>query len=172
MSRRTAAFRKSLRAKILLAAILAMAIMGMSFFMTTSLNRTFLLRTGRSYETNERLGDISAELLNTEIALENYMAYRTFESIDSYYQHQNLADSLLQEFDIRPSTDPVKLSEYKVYNLSQSFFSYSRTAVTSQRAKDLDRAWKNYALSLECYSLLQKETEKLNSLLMEQNASL
>ncbi len=172
MSRRTAAFRKSLRAKILLSVILAMAVMGMFFFMTTSLNRTFLLRTGRSYETNERLGDISAELLNTEVALENYMAYRTFESIDSYYQHQNLADALIQEFDIRPSTDRVKLSEYKVFNLSQSFFSYSRTAVTAQRAKDFERAKENYATSLECYSLLQKETEKLNSLLMEQNASL
>ena len=172
MSRRTAAFRKSLRAKILLSVILAMAVMGMFFFMTTSLNRTFLLRTGRSYETNERLGDISAELLNTEVALENYMAYRTFESIDSYYQHQNLADALIQEFDIRPSTDRVKLSEYKVFNLSQSFFSYSRTAVTAQRAKDFEKAKENYATSLECYSLLQKETEKLNSLLMEQNASL
>lgn len=172
MSRRIAAFRKSLRAKILLSVILAMAVMGMFFFMTTSLNRTFLLRTGRSYETNERLGDISAELLNTEVALENYMAYRTFESIDSYYQHQNLADALIQEFDIRPSTDRVKLSEYKVFNLSQSFFSYSRTAVTAQRAKDFERAKENYATSLECYSLLQKETEKLNALLMEQNASL
>ncbi|MBQ3686235.1 MAG: histidine kinase [Treponema sp.] len=172
MSRRTAAFRKSLRAKILLSVILAMTVMGMFFFMTTSLNRTFLLRTGRSYETNERLGDISAELLNTEVALENYMAYRTFESIDSYYQHQNLADALIQEFDIRPSTDRVKLSEYKVYNLSQSFFSYSRTAVTAQRAKNFELAKESYTTSLECYSLLQKETEKLNSLLMEQNASL
>ncbi len=165
-------FRKSLRAKILLAVIIPTGIMLAFFFGTTSQNRTFLLRTGRSYETNGRLGEISSELLGTEIALENYMAYRTFESIDSYYQHQNLADLAIQEFDILPSTDRVKLSEYKVYKLSQSFFSYSRKAVTSQRAKDAESAKEYYALSLKCYRLLQTEIEKLNSLLMERNASL
>ncbi len=170
--RRLGSFRKSLRAKILLSVILAMAIMGIFFFMTSSQNRSFLIRTGRSYETNERLNELSEELLNTEVALENYMAYRTFESIDSYYQHQNLADVLLTEFDIKPSTDKIKLYEYKVYKLSQSFFSYSRTAVTAQRAKDTERARENYTVSLDCYSLLQKEIEKLNALLMERNASL
>ncbi|MBQ3800503.1 MAG: histidine kinase [Treponema sp.] len=165
-------FRKSLRAKILLAVILAMAIIGSFFLITTSQNRDFLVRTGRSYETNERLSEISAELLATEVALENYMAYRTFESIDSYYQHQSLAESALREFDIPPSTDKVKLCEHKVYKLSKSFFSYSRKAVTFQRAKNSYIARENYALSLECYSLMQKEIEKLNSLLMERITSL
>ena len=165
-------FRKSLRAKILFAVILAMAATWTFFFMTSAQNRSFLLRTGRSYETNRRLGELSEELLNTEAALENYMAYRTFESVDSYYQHQNRAASLLDTFDIPPSTDRVRLYEYKVFKLSQSFFSYSRASVIAQRAKDSERAKENYALSLECYSLLQKEMENLNALLMEQNASL
>ena len=165
-------FRKSLRAKILFAVILAMVIIGSFFFITTSQNRGFLVKTGRSYETNKMLNEISAELLSTEVALENYMAYRTFESIDSYYQHQSLAESALRKFDIPPSTDIIKLSEYKVYKLSKSFFSYSRKAVTFQRAKNSYIARENYALSLECYSLMQKEIEKLNSLLMARNTSL
>ena len=53
-------FRKSLRAKILFSVILAMAMIGIFFFITTSQNRDFLVRTGRSYETNERLSQISA----------------------------------------------------------------------------------------------------------------
>ncbi|MBQ9538645.1 MAG: histidine kinase [Treponema sp.] len=171
-SRWTIPFHKSLKTKILLEVILAMAVTGTFFFVTTRQNRNFLGRTGRSYETNERLGEISSELLGTEVALENYMSYRTFESIDSYYQHQNLAEAALEEFNIPPSTDSVRLCEYKVYKLSKSFFSYSRKAVIFQRAKNFYVAKENYTLSLECYGILQKEIENLNSLLMERNASL
>jgi len=169
---RAALFRRSFRARIMLCVLASIVVLVVFFAITAMRNQDFLQKTGRTYETNTKLNEVSANILATEVAMENYVAYKTFESIDTYYHFQALAEESLAEFDTSPSTDKVKLGEYSVFQLATSFFYYSRKAVSFQRANDFYSMRTFYKKSLECYSMLQKEIEKLNSLLMERNAVL
>ena len=160
------------RWRIFACVIVAVVVMAFSFLVMINMNRNALEKIGGTYETNSQLNTISTYLSNMEAALEDYMRYRTFESIDSYYHFQALTEdsaSYLQEY---PSTDAIKHREFIVYQLISSFFKYSLGAVTSLRANNADGAMEFYKKSMSCYSILQSEIEDLNMILLQRNAEI
>ncbi|MBQ5499561.1 MAG: hypothetical protein IIT73_07195, partial [Treponema sp.] len=50
-------------------------------------------QTGNSFSTNAELDAYLTNLEQTEAAMESYMSYRTFESIDKYYHFEAAAES-------------------------------------------------------------------------------
>ena len=55
---------------------------------TMRLNQNTMEKIGASYKTNTELTKISTNIAQTEKAMETYVQYHTFESIDSYYHFQ------------------------------------------------------------------------------------
>ncbi|MFA6856603.1 MAG: histidine kinase [Treponema sp.] len=163
---------KSIRTRIILCVIAAIMLMGACLIVTIRLNQRMLERIGGSYKTNAELTEFSTDLAETERAMETYVEYHTFESIDSYYHYQSLSDAALTRFQAKPSTETVMQKEYIVRQITESFFTYSRYVVAARRANnttDVD-AW--YGKSLRCYSVLQGEISQLNVLFMQKNAKL
>lgn len=161
----------SIRLRIMACVIAAIAVMGACLIVTVKLNQQSMERIGSSYRTNAELTEISTHLADTERALEAYMEYRTFESIDSYYHFLSLSESALDRLHESPSTDSLLQKEYIVRQLTGSFFAHSLNAVTAQRANDSWRSEDCYRRSLSCYALLQSEIEELSMMLMRRNAA-
>ena len=136
------------------------------------MNQHALEKIGGSYETNAELNRISTCLANTESALNDYISYRTFESIDSYYNYRDLSRETVSYLQQAPSTDTISLKEFIVYQMVSSFLKYSLDAVTSMRANDIDGAMLYYSKSISCYSMLQSQIEELNMLLLQRNAEI
>ena len=160
----------SIRWKIMACVVAAFLMLGLFFAIMTSLNQRSLDRISGSYETNAELNKISTNLAACEKALEDYMRYRSFEGIDSYYHYQSLSDLALASLQTVPSKDEVHQKEFIVFQMSASFFVYSKAAVSAQRANKTDEAKASYERSLACYAMLQKQIEKLNMLLLRRNA--
>ncbi|HAH61916.1 MAG TPA: two-component sensor histidine kinase, partial [Treponema sp.] len=128
---------KSIRTRIIACVIAAILLMGGCLIVTIRLNQRTLERIGGSYKTNAELTEFSTNLAETERAMETYVEYRTFESIDSYYHYQTLSETFLSQFQTKPSTDIVMQKEYIVQQITESFFTYSRNVVTARRANNM-----------------------------------
>ena len=85
--------------------ITAIAVMGSCLIVTVQLNQKSMERIGGSYTTNAELTEVTALLADTERALEAYMEYRTFESIDSSYHFLAVSESAMERLHESPSTD-------------------------------------------------------------------
>ena len=164
--------KRSIRTRIIASVIAAIVVMGACLIVTIRLNQRTLERIGGSYKTNAELSEFSTNLAETEKAMETYVEYHTFESIDSYYHYQSLSDSSVGLFQSVPSTDTVLQKEYIVRQITASFFTYSRNVVAARRANNMIDVDTWYEKSLECYSMLQNEVLQLNILFMKKNAAL
>lgn len=163
---------KSIRTRIIVCVIAAIALMGGCLIVTIRLNQRTLERIGGSYKTNAELTEFSTDLAETERAMETYVEYHTFESIDSYYHYQTISETSLAQFQSKPSTDTVMQKEYIVRQITESFFTYSRYVVAARRANNMTDVDAWYGKSLQCYSMLQREISQLNVLFMQKNAKL
>lgn len=158
---------KSIRWKLMVIVVTAFLIMTTSLLFTIKIDHYAISIIGGSFKSNEELNAFTNELAVTEKALENYMAYRSFESINIYFNASNKLEefcSTKQEF---PSTDVVKQKEYIVNQLALSFLFYSSKAVSSRRANSNYSEW--YRKSLDCYKFLLEEVSNLNVLYMNRN---
>ena len=123
-----------------------------------------------SYKSNAELTEFSTSLSDLENALETYAAYRTFESIDAYFNASVRVNNFRDTMQHYPSEDKVRQKEYIVYKLSGSFLEYSGKAVAERRANSENNT--DYEKSLGCYTVLLNEISNLNILLMQNNADI
>ena len=73
------------------------------------------------------------ELLSeTENAMESYMQYRTFESIDKYFHYEALLEETAQKLRFKPSVVAVQQKEYIIKQLSINYFNLSGNAIAAR----------------------------------------
>ncbi len=161
----------SLRWKIMLCVAIAMTLLGSILIVSMSMNLQAMRSLGGSYISNSELNDFSQKILQTEKAVETYINYRTFESIDSFYNFRNKVEISIEKFQKYPSTNEVKQKEYIVAQLTKSYISYGTKAIASQRANSHDEVAKWFDKALSCYNLLNSHIIELNSLRLQENAN-
>ncbi|MGN0728073.1 sensor histidine kinase [Treponema sp.] len=159
---------KSLRWKIIACITVAFFVMGAGLAFTMLIEHYVLKSIGESYKSNSELNFFSNELSRLENALELYIDYRTFESIDTYYAVSTGIENLCDLMQDSPSINALRQKEYVVQQLARSFLYYSSRAVSEKRANAPVSA--SYMQSLECYRFLMEEIQKLNILYMQKNA--
>ena len=96
--------------------------------------------------------------------------YRTFESIDNYYNYEVKTETAASILSGRPSNDAVLEKEYIVKCLIRAFDYYSGQTIIARRANDMGKAEEFYDKTLRCYSFLKTEISDLNILFLERNA--
>ncbi len=159
---------KSLRWKIMVAISLAVIVMSVSLVITMRIDHYALNIIGSSYKTNEELTMFSNDLFQMETSMETYVKYKTFESIDAFYNNSAKVDSFCQKMQSFPSTDTIKQKEYLVSQLAQSFLFYSAKTISSKRANTTST--EVYRKSITCYRTLIDQIASLNILYMRKNA--
>ena len=127
-------------------------------------------QTGNSFQTNADLDAFLTDIEKTESAMESYMKYRTFESIDRYYHYEAAAESKAERFGKAPSENEAAQKEYVIRMLSLSFFDLSNKAIAARRANNSYDADLFYYKSLDCYSFLREEIISLNMRFFNMNA--
>lgn len=162
----------SIRRRIMASVAAAITVMCVCLIITIRLNQQTIEKAGESYKTNAELTAFSMDIAQMEKAMETYVTYRTFESIDAYYHFQSISESECSQFQSKPSTDDILQKEYIVNQITSSFFSCSKKVIAARRANDMTDVSSIYRTCLECYSMLQNEISKLNIMFMQKNAAL
>ena len=83
---------KSLRWRIMASIGFAILLIAAGLSISMRLAYYSMYNIGDSYKSNSELIQFTQALASTEKALENYVNYRTFESIDAYYNSRNKAE--------------------------------------------------------------------------------
>lgn len=161
----------SIRAKIVFSLAVS-TIITMSLTILLSVIVTHILEdSGKSYQSNAELDLYLMQLSETEAAMETYMHYRTFESIDKYYHYEAAAERTISMMNDRPSENEFLQREYKIHNLSLTFLELGNKAIAARRANnslDTDYYFKK---CLDCYNFLRSEIIDLNMLYFTRNAT-
>lgn len=161
---------KSLRFKILLCISVAIFLMIFCLIITMKLDIFSMQKLGESYKSNSELTYFSNELSKSEHALEDYINYFTFESIDLYFSSVTKLENFYDNFQKIPSNNEIEQTEYLIYQLTKSFVDYSNKAISARRANKLSEIEVNFKHTVSCYNLLLSKILELNNLRLQENA--
>ncbi|BDC94286.1 HAMP domain-containing protein [Treponema bryantii] len=161
---------KSLRWRIMICIAIATLILFASLLTTMRLSLYSMNNLGASYKSNSELTHFSQAVTTTEKAMEDYVSYRTFESIDAYYNSRTKVEDYFEKFQEFPSKNEVAHKEYIVHQLTEAFLYYSNLAISARRANNEDEISLNYSYAMDSYNYLLSQILELNNLRLQQNA--
>ncbi len=162
---------KSLRLRIMISIGIAFIFMALILIITMQMNYNSMQLLGESYNSNSELNDFTQELALTQKAMEDYVNYHTFESVDNYYYSKNKIENYYEEMYDNPSKNDLIQKEYIVHQLAKSFSFYSNKAISARRANNFEETSTFYKITLDCYNHLQSQILELNTLRLQQNAA-
>ena len=162
---------KSLRWRIMVCIGIAILLLAAGLTITMRLAYYSMYNLGDSYQSNSELIQFTQALSSTEKAMENYVSYRTFESIDAYYNSRNKVEDFYEKMQDFPSRNEVAHKEYIVHQLTESFLYYSNNAISARRANSTDEIAVYYKNTMDCYNYLLSQILELNNLRLQQNAA-
>lgn len=161
---------KSLRWRIMVCIGIAILMLTASLLTTMRLSMYSINNLGDSYKSNSELTHFSQAVTTTEKAMEDYVSYRTFESIDAYYNSRTKVEDYFERFQEFPSKNEVAHKEYIVHQLTEAFLYYSNLAISARRANNEDEISINYSYAMDSYNYLLSQILELNNLRLQQNA--
>ena len=160
---------KSLRGRIMSSVLISLSVMLVLLVFAMRMNTHVINTLGDVYQSNTELNDFSQALAETEKSMEIYIAYHTFESIDSFYTARTKMEKFMDKLRKEPSATEVFQKEYIVYELSRSFIFYSNKSINARRANNMSEVQTSYECTTSCYNLLLSEILELNRLLLQRN---
>ena len=161
---------KSLRWRIMICIGIAIIMLTVSLLTTMRLSFYSVSNLGDSYKSNSELTHFSQAVTTTEKAMEDYVSYRTFESIDAYYNSRTKVEDYYEKFPEFPSKNEVAHKEYIVHQLTEAFLYYSNLAISARRANNEIALEVNYKYAMDSYNYLLSQILELNNLQLQQNA--
>ncbi len=161
---------KSLRWRIMMCIGIAILMLVASLLTTMRLSLYSMSNLGDSYKSNSELTHFSQAVTTTEKAMEDYVNYRTFESIDAYYNARTKIEDYFEKFQELPSKNDVAHKEYIVHQLTEAFLYYSNLAISARRANNEAEIQLNYKYAMDSYNYLTSQILELNNLRLQQNA--
>src|SRR5574344_2208517 len=111
---------KSLRWHIMVCVFISLFFMFIGLILTIRLNYSSFKTLNNIYVSNSELNSYSNLITETEKAMENYVEFHTFESIDTYFSNINQIQLHCEEMNNNPSTNVILQKEFIVYQLSNS----------------------------------------------------
>lgn len=161
---------KSLRWRIMICIGIAIIMLTGSLLTTMRLSYFSMQNLGDSYKSNSELTRFSQAVTTTEKAMEDYVSYRSFESIDAYYNSRAKIEDYYAFFQEFPSKNEVAHKEYIVHQLTEAFLYYSNLAISARRANNESEITLNYEYAMDSYNYLTSQILELNNLRLQQNA--
>ena len=149
---------------------IAIIMLAASLLTTMRLSYFTMQNLGDSYKSNSELTHFSQSVTTAEKAMENYVSYRSFESIDAYYNARNKVEDYYSSFQEFPSKNEVAHKEYIVHQLTEAFLYYSNLAISARRANSEADIQLNFNYAMDSYNYLTSQILELNNLRLQQNA--
>ena len=145
---------KSLRWRIMISIGIAIFMLATSVFATMRLTYYSMNTLGDSYKSNSELTHFTQAVSATELAMENYVNYRTFESIDAYYNSRTKVEEFYEQLHSFPSKNEVTHKEYTVHQLTEAFLYYSNLTISARRANNDEDVQIHYNHAMDSYNYL------------------
>ena len=161
---------KSLRWRILLYTSVSLFFMLLILFSIMKMNFSAIETLGDVYNSNAELSSFSEYLTETEKSMEQYIMYKSFDSIDNFYSYRTKLEEYYENMQDSPSNNIVLHKEYVVKQLCKTFVHYSSRTITAKRGNSAEEINFYYKKAINCYNTLLGQILEYNKLLLNQNA--
>ena len=125
-----------IRRKIVVTFLVSCIIIASTVLFLANIVSNTMQTIGSSYQSNADLDRYLTQLSDMEAAMEMYIQYRTFESVDRYYHYLAIVESSAENLFSSPSEIQALQREYNIRQLSENFCQYSGLAVAARRANN------------------------------------
>lgn len=125
-------------------------------------NKT-IRRMDTVYSSNVDLTDLSASLENVQQALYSYLSVKTSDSLENYYRCEQDYRYLLENLSSQISSNPTKLLERNIRQMSETYLSLTGEGVAAKRGRNVEKYKEIYDQSQELYGYINSYIYQLNS---------
>ena len=133
-------------------------------------NKT-IRRMDTVYSSNVDLTDLSASLENVQQALYSYLSVKTSDSLENYYRCEQDYRYLLENLSSQISSNPTKLLERNIRQMSETYLSLTGEGVAAKRGRNVEKYKEIYDQSQELYGYINSYIYQLNSQQFRNNSS-
>ena len=133
-------------------------------------NKT-IRRMDTVYSSNVDLTDLSASLENVQQALYSYLSVKTSDSLENYYRCEQDYRYLLENLSSQISSNPTKLLERNIRQMSETYLSLTGEGVAAKRGRNVEKHKEIYDQSQELYGYINSYIYQLNSQQFRNNSS-
>ena len=116
-------------------------------------NKT-IRRMDTVYSSNVDLTDLSASLENVQQALYSYLSVKTSDSLENYYRCEQDYRYLLENLSSQISSNPTKLLERNIRQMSETYLSLTGEGVAAKRGRNVEKYKEIYDQSQELYGYI------------------
>ena len=161
---------KSFRWKIMVCVISALIVMCVSLFLLLNIDLQAMNVIEDTYVSNADLNSYLETIREAEQSVEDYVEYRTFESIDTYYTYRSKIMEYRSVLHQNPSSDVIEQKSFVVNQLSYTFENFSNRVIVARRSNNDSQLEEYFPKTRECYRYLVGQVSELNNLLLQRNA--
>lgn len=133
-------------------------------------NKT-IRRMDTVYSSNVDLTDLSASLENVQQALYSCLSVKTSDSLENYYRCEQDYRYLLENLSSQISSNPTKLLERNIRQMSETYLSLTGEGVAAKRGRNVEKYKEIYDQSQELYGYINSYIYQLNSQQFRNNSS-
>ena len=133
-------------------------------------NKT-IRRMDTVYSSNVDLTDLSASLENVQQALYSYLSVKTSDSLENYYRCEQDYRKLLEKLSSQISSNPTKLLERNIRQMSETYLSLTGEGVAAKRGRNVEKYKEIYDQSQKIYGYINTYIYELNSQQFRNNSS-
>ena len=133
-------------------------------------NKT-IRRMDTVYSSNVDLTDLSASLENVQQALYSYLSVKTSDSLENYYRCEQDYRYLLENLSSQISSNPTKLLERNIRQMSETYLSLTGEGVAAKRERNVEMYKEIYDQYQKLYSYINSYIYQLNSQQFRNNSS-
>lgn len=149
--------------KVILAVGSIMAMMlAVNVILYGQVNKT-IKRMDTVYSSNVDLTELADSLKSVQEDLYAYLSVKTSDSLENYYRSEQNYMALLEKLSNTISSNPTKLMERNVRNMSKTYLSVAGEAVTAKRGRNVEKYKESYDRSQQLYSYINSCISELNN---------
>lgn len=127
-----------------------------------NLNRT-IREIDNVYGSNIQLNEMSATLEKVQEMLYQYLDTKGSDFLESYYTYEQEYRNMAEKLNTTVVSNPTKLAEKNIYNMSESYFERTNDAIEAKRGRNVTGYKEAYESTERLYKFLQTSISSMNT---------
>ncbi len=162
--------KTSIRTKLVqVFVIVSVIIFIVNGYLYYNLNKT-IREIDSVYSSNIQLNELSTTLEKLQDALYQYVNTKSSDSLESYYTYEQDYYNMLGELNRDRVSNPIRLSEKNIYNMSQSYLDKTAETVEAKRGRNVTKYKDTYGHAEKIYKYLQSNIHSMNTTVFLRNS--
>lgn len=162
--------KRSIRTKLIEVFVLvSILVFVVNFYILSVQNRT-IRQIDNVYNSNIQLNELAGVLENLQDSVYQYLRTKSTDALKNYYTYEQDYRGLMEELNEQTVSDPNKLMEKNIYNMSTTYLAEAGETIDAKRGRKVGQYNQGYGETQRVYDFLQSSISSVNTTVFLQNS--